>query len=204
MPTLDLGLGQEPDDEPISFDVWPDTFVCRLDVPAAVFRDIAEKIAGAGQPGQLSGALSELTMLDNFLEAVLEPDSYALFAYRMGADPEELPDNPIGLRTAIAVLRGLIQAFTAVPTTEPSPSSAGPPPAGGFSMDGAPAAGSNPLGLPPTAAPPSSTTSSPASSARKRASSTTGRAKRPTGSTAKKPAKAAGKRTTASGKPRPR
>lgn len=177
MPVLDFGLGDEPDpDEAVSFEVWPDTFYCLDDVAAGAFVDMANKLA------TMNSELEQITLLDDFLAAVLEPDSAALFAARMAKGHE----HPIGLRKAIRVLQGLMRHFTAVPTTGPSPSTAGQPNTGFFSMDGVPAAASTPPASRRTGSRTSSSTSPRASSARKAAKASSASSGTRSGSTAGK------------------
>lgn len=118
-----------PSQDPITFRVGGDVFEVKTDIPLGLLAELADLAGGAEQitPRQ------QLERIGEFFDAVLLPTSAERMRARTAKDAEE----PIGASTVISVMQWLIEAFTVIPTQQPSDSAGSSPDGGQSSTAGA-------------------------------------------------------------------
>lgn len=123
--------------EPVLFEIDDDTFMCVREIPAGRLIDLMKL------QQELSGTTDRARQLDVIVQLMQEmmiPDAFAKFEARLRD-----PDNPIGLRLLVDVMKWLLGEYGLRPTQSPDSSTdTSQETAGIGSTDGAPPEESTP------------------------------------------------------------
>lgn len=128
---MDIPDFSRPKTEPLRFRIDQDVFECAATLPAAGTRLLVTMAAAGDATIDTAVASAQLSMLGDFLDMVLMPESAKRFAERMGD-----PGNPINDDQISAVLKWLVEQYGQRPTMPPTASDGGRPATGELSTAG--------------------------------------------------------------------